>query len=105
MYFTIFKSEYYPKIFVIPEKNQSIKKIKLRKEIINDKEKCVEILDEFLEENLDLDDNKNLSLETLQKIAKKIEEKTDQNLVQLFIARKVIKYVHRESQEMKYRKF
>ena len=41
----------------------------------------------------------------INKISDKIDEKTEQGGINLYIARKVIKYIHNESQEMKYRKF
>ena len=105
MYFTIFKNGFDPKIFCIPEKNNLIKNAKFRKEINDKKEECIEILNEFYEEKRDFDENNNLSLEMINKISDKIDEKTEPGGINLYIARKVIKYIHNESQEMKYRKF
>ena len=63
------------------------------------------ILNEFYEENKDIDENSKISIDFINNIAKKISEKTEGNMVDLFIARKVIKFNPEYSQEIKYEKF
>jgi hypothetical protein len=105
LYYTIYKNHYNPTIFVIPEKNNSIKDIKYRKEIIEKAEEHVNILSEFFEENKDIDENSKISVDFINDIAKKISEKTDGDMVNLYIARKVINFDPDSSQEIKYKKF
>ena len=105
LYYTIYKGGYLPKIFIIPEKKNSIKTAKFRKEIVDKKDDQIEILEEFYQENKDLDENTNLSVDFIDNIAKKIEEKNNGDKVNLYIARKVIKFDPNSSQEMKYKKF
>ena len=105
MYYTIEKGGYLPTIFVIPEKNNDIKKTKFRREIKDKINERVEVLYEFYQENKDLDENTNLSKDFINDIANKINEKTDGYKVNLYIARKTIKFSPDSSQEIKYKKF
>lgn len=105
LYYTIYKGGYLPKIFVIPEKNNSIKTAKFRKEIVDKKDEQIEILKEFYQENKDLDENTDLSVDFINNIANKIDEKNNGYKVNLYIARKVIKFDPNSSQEIKYKKF
>ena len=105
LYLTIYKGYYEPTIFVIPEKYNDIKDIKYRKEIKDKAENYVHILNEFFEENKDIDENSQISVNFLNNIAKTISEKTQENMVNLYIARKVIKFNPDYSQEIKYKKF
>ena len=105
MYYTIEKGGYFPTIFVIPEKNNEIKKAKFRKEINDKINDHVEILYEFYQENKDLDENTNISTDFINDIANKIIEKTEEYKVNLYIARKTIKFSPDASQEIKYKKF
>ena len=105
LYYTIHKENYKPTIFVIPEKNNSIKNIKYRKEIQEKAPEHVKILNEFFEENKDIDENSKLSLDFINNIAKKISICTEGNLLDLFIARKVIPFNPKYSQEIRYKKF
>ena len=105
LYYTIKIGSYNPTIFVIPEKKNSIKDIKYRKEIQEKAGEHVNILNEFYEENKDIDENSKISVDFINNIAKKISEKTENNMVDLFIARKVIKFNPEYSQEIKYEKF
>ena len=99
------KEEYNPTIFVIPEKTNFIKEMTYRKEIKEKVEENVHILNEFFEENKDIDENSNISVDFLNNIAKKISEKTGDIMVDLYIARKVINFNPDYSQEIKYKKF
>ena len=105
MYYTIEKGGYFPTIFVIPEKNNEIKKAKFRKEISDKINDHIEILYEFYQENKDLDENTNISTDFINDIANKIIEKTEEYKVNLYIARKTIKFSPDASQEIKYKKF
>ena len=105
MYYTIDKKAYFPSIFVIPEKNNDIKKTKFRNQIKDKIQEHVVILDEFYQENKDIDENTNLSNDFINNISKTIYEKTDKYKVNLYIARKVIKFSPDSSQEIKYKKF
>lgn len=105
LYYSIKIGSYNPTIFVIPEKKNSIKDIKFRKEIQEKAGEHVNILNEFYEENKDIDENSKISIDFINNIAKKISEKTEGNMVDLFIARKVIKFNPEYSQEIKYEKF
>jgi len=105
LYYTIKIGSYNPTIFVIPEKKNSIKDIKYRKEIQEKAGEHVNILNEFYEENRDIDENSKISVDFINNIAKKISEKTENNMVDLFIARKVINFNPEYSQEIKYEKF
>jgi len=105
LYYTIKIGSYNPTIFVIPEKKNSIKDIKYRKEIQEKAGEHVNILNEFYGENRDIDENSKISVDFINNIAKKIFEKTEVNMVDLFIARKVIKFNPEYSQEIKYEKF
>ena len=105
LYYTIKIGSYNPTIFVIPEKKNSIKDIKYRKEIQEKAGEHVNILNEFYEENKDIDENSKISVDFINNIAKKIFEKTESNMVDLFIARKVINFNPEYSQEIKYEKF
>ena len=105
LYYTIKIGSYNPTIFVIPEKKNSIKDIKYRKEIQEKAGEHVNILNEFYEENRDIDENSKISVDFINNIAKKIFEKTEGNMVDLFIARKVINFNPEYSQEIKYEKF
>ena len=105
LYLTIYKGYYEPTIFVIPEKYNDIKDIKYRKEIKDKAENYVHILNDFFEENKDIDENSQISVNFLNNIAKTISEKTQENMVNLYIARKVIKFNPDYSQEIKYKKF
>ena len=105
MYYTIEKMAYSPTIFVIPEKTNEIKKTKFRNQIKEKINEHVEILNEFYQENKDFDENTNLSNEFLNNIAKTISDKTDGYKVNLYIARKVIKFNPESSQEIRYKKF
>ena len=96
---------YNPTIFVIPEKNNSIKDIQYRKEVKEKAEENVNILYDFFEENKDIDENKEISVNFLNNIYKIISEKTQENMVNLYIARKVIEFNPDYSQEIKYKKF
>ena len=105
LYYTIKIKFYNPTIFVIPERNNSIKDMKYRKEIKENVEESVNILNEFYEENKDIDENSKISVDFINNIAKKIYEKTQGNMVDLFVARKVIRFNPDYSQEIKYKKF
>ena len=105
LYYTIKIGSYNPTIFVIPEKKNSIKDIKYRKEIQEKAGEHVNILNEFYGENRDIDENSKISVDFINNIAKKIFEKTEVNMVDLFIARKVINFNPEYSQEIKYEKF
>ena len=105
LYHTISQEGYNPTIFVIPEKNNSIKNMKYRKEINENAEKHVNILNDFYEENKDIDENPKLSIDFIKNITKTISEQTEENMVDLFIARKVIDFNPDYSQEIQYKKF
>lgn len=105
LYYTIFKGGYMPKIFIIPEKNNYIKSAKFRKEIVDKKDDQIEILEEFFQENKDLDENTNLSVDLINNIATTIKKHNNDDPVNLYIARKVIKFDPKSSQEIKYKKF
>lgn len=105
MYYTIQKGGYYPRIFVIPEKKNSIKNAKYRRDIKDKVDEYVEILEEFYQENKDLDENTNLSNDFINKIVDVINQKTDGYNVNLYIARKIIRFDPYSSQEIKYKKF
>ena len=105
LYYAISQKGFSPTIYVIPEKNNSIKTAKYRREIKDQVDKHLEILDEFYQENKDLDENTSISVEFINNIVKKIKEKTDGYMVNLYIARKVIKFEPNSSQEIKYKKF
>ena len=105
MYYTIDKNSYFPSIFVIPEKKNEIKKTKFRNQIKDKVPEHVVILDEFYQENRDIDENTNLSNDFINNISRIISEKTDGYKVNLYIARKVIKFSPDSSQEIRYKKF
>ena len=105
MYYTIEKMGYSPTLFVIPERKNSIKTTKFREQIKEKVNEHVEILNEFYQENKDFDENTNLSNDFLNNIVKTISEKTDGYKVNLYIARKVIKFSPDSSQEIRYKKF
>ena len=105
LYYTISQEGYNPTVFVIPEKNNSIKNMKYRKEINENAEKHVNILNEFYEENKDIDENTNISVDFIKNISKKVSAQTEGNMVDLFIARKVIDFNPDYSQEIQYKKF
>ena len=105
LYQTIKIGGYNPTIFVIPEKNNCIKDIKFRKEVKEKVEEDVTILYDFYEEGKDIDENSELSVNFLNNIFKMISEKTQENMVNLYIARKVIEFNPDYSQEIKYKKF
>ena len=105
LYQTIKIGGYNPTIFVIPEKNNCIKDIKFRKEVKEKVEENVTILYDFYEEGKDIDENSELSVNFLNNIFKMISEKTQENMVNLYIARKVIEFNPDYSQEIKYKKF
>ena len=105
MYYTIEKMGYSPTIFVIPERTNEIKKTKFREQIKEKVNEHVEILDEFYQENKDFDENSKLSNDFLNNIVKTISDKTDGYKVNLYIARKVIKFSPDSSQEIRYKKF
>ncbi len=98
------KNGFISKIFVIPERNNFISnaKFKVNKEIKNKSD--IYILKEFYDK-CDLDDNPNLSSNYLNKISQFIMNKLENYGVNLFIARKYIKYSPDYNQELKYRKF
>lgn len=98
------KSGFKTKIFLIPEKTNSIQLTKFRREIAADCKETMQILNEFYDK-CDLDENPNLSVEFLNKIAEKINKETETYGVNFYIAKKVIKYVPNQSQEMLYRNF
>ena len=105
LYQAIKTGGYNPTIFVIPEKNNCIKDIKFRKEVKEKVEEDVTILYDFYEEGKDIDENSELSVNFLNNIFKMISEKTQENMVNLYIARKVIEFNPDYSQEIKYKKF
>ena len=105
LYFCIDKGFYNPTIFAIPERNNNIKNYKFRKEIQDKANEHMNILDDFFEENKDIDENSKISVDMLNNIATKISEGTVGNMVDLFIARKVISFNPDYSQELKYKKF
>lgn len=105
LYYTINKKGYFPTIFVIPEKNNFIKNAKFRREIKDKVNEHVEIFDEFYQEGKDLDENSEISVDFINNIITKINEKTNGYMVNLYIARKVIKFDPDESQEIKCKKF
>ena len=92
------------KIFVIPERNNFISnaKFKTNQEIKNKSD--IYILKDFYDK-CDLDDNPNLSSSYLSKISQSVMNKLENYGVNLFIARKFIKYSPDYNQELKYRKF
>ena len=98
------KNGFISKIFVIPERNNFISnaKFKVNQEIKNKSD--IYILKEFYDK-CDLDDNPNLSSNYLNKISQFIMNKLENYGVNLFIARKYIKYSPDYNQELKYRKF
>ena len=105
MYYTIEKMDYFPTIFVIPEKKNDFSKAKFRNQIKDKINDHVEILNDFYQEGRDLDENTNLSNDFIDKLAKTINDKTNGYKVNLFIARKVIKFSPDSAQEIKYKKF
>ena len=105
LYQAIKTGGYNPTIFAIPEKNNCIKDIKFRKEVKEKVEEDVTILYDFYEEGKDIDENSELSVNFLNNIFKMISEKTQENMVNLYIARKVIEFNPDYSQEIKYKKF
>ena len=105
MYYTIEKMDYFPTIFVIPERKNDFKKAKFRNQIKDKINDHVEVLNDFYQENRDFDENTNLSNDFINKLAKTISDKTDEYKVNLFIARKVIKFSPDSAQEIKYKKF
>ncbi len=105
LYYAIYKKGFFPTIFVIPEKNNSIKTTKFRREIKDKVSERVEILDEFYQENKDLDENESMSVDFINNIVSKINDKTSGYMINLYIARKVIKFEPDSSQEIKYKKF
>ena len=105
LYQSIKVGGYNPTIFVIPEKNNSIKDIEYRKEVKEKVEENVNILYDFYEENKDIDENSGISVNFLNNIYKIISDKTQENMVNLYIARKVIEFNPDYSQEIKYKKF
>ncbi len=98
------KNGFISKIFVIPEKNNLISsaKFKITQEIKIKSD--IDILKDFYDK-CDLDDNPNLSSSFLSSISQNVMDKLENYGVNLFIARKFIKYSPDYSQEMKYRKF
>ena len=104
-YITIKDNGYSPTVFVIPEKSNYIKDYKFRKEIKEKVGENVYIFNKFYEENKDIDEYSKISVDFINDISKKIYEKTQGNMVDLFIARKVIKFNPDYSQEIKYKKF
>ena len=105
LYYTIYKGGYNPTLFVIPERDNAIKDMEYRKEIKEKVDEHVNILYDFFEENKDIDDNPKLSIDFLNNITKKISEKTEGYMVNLYIARKVIPFSPDYSQEIRYKKF
>ena len=99
-----YKNGFTSKIFLIPERNNSIHTAKFRREIEKEKDSNIEILNEFFNK-CDLDENKEMSSEYIANIAKSIMERTDNYGVNFYIARKVIKYTHGYSREMQYKNF
>ena len=63
------------------------------------------ILYDFYEENKDIDENSEISVNFLNNIYNIISEKTQENMVNLYITRKVIEFSPDYSQEIKYKKF
>lgn len=99
-----YKNGFISKIFLIPERNNSIQSAKFRREIEKDKNNNIDILTDFYNK-CDIDDFKSISSEYLADIAKTILNKTEMCGVNLYLARKVIKYTHGYSQEMQYKNF
>ena len=105
LYNTIYRNKFSPTIFAIPEKNNSIKEATFRKETKDKVNDCLNILNEYYEEGKDFDDNSKLSLELINDIAEKINQITEGNMVNLFVARKVLDFSPDSSQEVRYKKF
>ena len=105
LYYTINKKGYFPTIYVIPEKNNTIKTAKFRREIKDKVNEHVEILDEFCQESKDLDEYTFISVDFINNIVKKINDNTNGYMINLYIARKVIKFEPDSSQEIKYKTF
>ena len=76
--------------------------MKYRKEINENAEKLVNILNDFYEENKDIDENSKLSIDFIKNITKIISEQTEGNMVDLFVAWKVIDFNPDYSQEIQY---
>ena len=105
LYYTIQKGGYNPTIFVIPEKKNDIKNAKYRRDIKDKANDNVKILEEFYQDNKDLDENTDISNEFINKIVDTIDKETNSYNVNLYIARKVVRFAPDSSQEIKYKKF
>lgn len=90
------------KVFVFPERNNSIATAKYRREIKS--KDNIKILNEFFTK-CDLDETKGISSALLTNIANRVMEEVEYYGVNLYIARKVIKFQKEQSQEMLNRNF
>ena len=95
--------DYSAKIFVIPEKNNKISKVKYRREVEHIKEKS--LLQIQIEKNLDIDEVDNFDSVKISELVDDIINKNEGFGVSLYIAKKFIKFKKEFSQELKYKKF
>ena len=65
----------------------------------------INILYEFFENNKDIDENSKISVDFINNITQTVSKKTEGNMANLYIARKVINFNPDYNQEIKYKNF
>jgi hypothetical protein len=91
------------KLFVFPERNNKISKHKYRKEIDALRDNNLQILP--LTKGCDIDELNDFNSQNIKSIAEDIRGKAEGFGVNLYIARKYIKFKKELNQELKYKKF